>query len=998
MATLEDSSNIIAAADVDPSHHDEAEQQDQDDDDDDDNEERRTRIMELAQQQQMTIQLLDEVVANQRNLQENLEGNRLRRRRQQLDVNDGLGGHAEHQLLEEEGQPPANNDNIIHRRQQQQAPNNPMHHHHHHREGGSLFTVTQIYFIVSALFAFLAVVTSPSNIGMSAPLFSKLLYSFDKTVVKRGAVSSNNHRGDVVETTVVKKHGGGVDDNLSKGTDSDGAVGNNQDFFHPPSWHHQQRTMKSPDSERSPKKGKKTSSTSDNVAWEELLTEAFENIRDHYKDQYLILQNFWMYGTLSNLSDPLAAATGSHREEDRYVWSIFPWTWWGRNSHLKKNEDSNKSMKSGISKGKTFSLFSIAMDVIDPHAASEEKAASSTDTSSGASRSGEEEKKETSSAVSLAEKILSSTPRLIAIANLLLALVYLFHAALADLFLGTSNVDQTRQQQHQQGNTADDQIRRQRRAGRERLGGYLLFKLLLISSVLDPGTEDLLILFSWYMVLSFLRSLTHLAGSTASRASQSGQPPHPGALRLLIAVLICDVVAATACIVLFRGAGWHMLLLLTCDCALVAADAMAHIVKYFGSTMEERHRSRNSSLEEELASLRRRSRERLEQYRDDLMLAESEYVNEAEFDVSMLPIRRRSRLERMESDVVRLEREIEERELLHTRHMKIADVAVFVFEMSALILTMAHFMHIWAWHGASFGLVDFVLALHLHSTISIIGKKIAERRSAYRIGAQLSSHFKDASDLDIRKASAAGDVCCICLNSMAIGNVKKVGCGHLFHTHCLREVVERERSIQVARCPLCRANLITGRQIIGGGSGTGNNNTVNETRQEAQPNAQVQNHTQLNPVDTSLLRFSTEGWLPSWIPVPAFSFEVVRRETPVIVDRNPNPGGWQRFFRRGGQVEVNDDGTDQAQPQEQQQQQQEEEEQGHTSFWRRLLILLGAIPMSPEEEAIAMEQLVDMFPQYERSDLLRELRARRSAEAVVESVLLGVFSGVARGG
>jgi hypothetical protein len=151
----------------------------------------------------------------------------------------------------------------------------------------------------------------------------------------------------------------------------------------------------------------------------------------------------------------------------------------------------------------------------------------------------------------------------------------------------------------------------------------------------------------------------------------------------------------------------------------------------------------------------------------------------------------------------------------------------------------------------------------------------------------------------------------------------------------------------------------------------------------------------LNPVDTSLLRFSTEGWLPSWIPVPAFSFEVVRRETPVIVDRNPNPGGWQRFFRRGGQVEVNDDGTAQAQPQEQQQQQ---EEQGHTSFWRRLLILLGAIPMSPEEEAIAMEQLVDMFPQYERSDLLRELRARRSAEAVVESVLLGVFSGVARGG
>ncbi len=40
--------------------------------------------------------------------------------------------------------------------------------------------------------------------------------------------------------------------------------------------------------------------------------------------------------------------------------------------------------------------------------------------------------------------------------------------------------------------------------------------------------------------------------------------------------------------------------------------------------------------------------------------------------------------------------------------------------------------------------------------------------------------------------------------------------------------------------------------------------------------------------------------------------------------------------------------------------------------------------------------LLDMFPQYDRSDLLRELRARGSAEAVVESVFLGLFSGTPR--
>lgn len=54
--------------------------------------------------------------------------------------------------------------------------------------------------------------------------------------------------------------------------------------------------------------------------------------------------------------------------------------------------------------------------------------------------------------------------------------------------------------------------------------------------------------------------------------------------------------------------------------------------------------------------------------------------------------------------------------------------------------------------------------------------------------------------------------------------------------------------------------------------------------------------------------------------------------------------------------------------------------------------------MTPEEESAALTLLVDMFPQYDRSDLLRELRDRGSAEAVVDSILLGSFSGFARVG
>jgi hypothetical protein len=189
--------------------------------------------------------------------------------------------------------------------------------------------------------------------------------------------------------------------------------------------------------------------------------------------------------------------------------------------------------------------------------------------------------------------------------------------------------------------------------------------------------------------------LAHLAGATTQHAAQSGLSPRPGALRLLIVVVLCDVVAATGCIVLFRGLGWHMLILLTCDCALVGADAMAHIVKHVGSTIEEKHRSQITSLEEEVSMLRRRGRERREQYRDEFLGSEEEAAD-SDFDISVLPIGQRLELEHLDTEVTRLEQDVEQREVIHTRRMKIADGIVFWFELSALVLTMGHFMHIWA--------------------------------------------------------------------------------------------------------------------------------------------------------------------------------------------------------------------------------------------------------------------------------------------------------------
>lgn len=551
------------------------------------------------------------------------------------------------------------------------------------------------------------------------------------------------------------------------------------------------------------------------------------------------------------------------------------------------------------------------------------------------------------------DKVITSTPRLLAIANLLLSLTFLLHTAVADWFLGSGL-----RHIHESA------------AGRERLGGFLVFKLLLISAVVGPDTLDLLILLSWYTLLSFLRSLAHLCNGTIQHTIQSGQRPRSGVLKLLIAVLCSDTVAAAVCVALFHGAGWGMILLLTCDCALLGVDVICHILLHLGQVLENQHAERVTRLEAEQRRVR---------------------------------------------DTQHLEHQVESLEQQQNRRSYILETTVFVLQIFNHILTVGHFFHIWSLYGVQFTLIDGVLALHLHSAVSSVSKKIAERRNLYRIARDMDSMFEDATELELRKASVAGDVCCICLGTMSMGQVKKVGCGHLYHASCLQEVVERARSIEAARCPLCRASIMDGRYHRRGNSrstsfnsnrnGNNNNivnNNVNVPIRETERNIPGEstnpvgrptsieagipsretarapnitnnisnntNTTNINMVNTgehALFRFSTEGIFPRWIPLPAFSFEIVRRPN-VTTDNMFNGAN-------------NNNGTQQ------------------TSFIRRLLVVAGLVPMSPEEEAAAIDQLVDMFPQYDRADLLRELRRRGSPEAVAESILGGVFVGVARG-
>jgi hypothetical protein len=486
-----------------------------------------------------------------------------------------------------------------------------------------------------------------------------------------------------------------------------------------------------------------------------------------------------------------------------------------------------------------------------------------------------------------------------------------------------------------------------------------------------------------------------------------GHSPRTGAVQLLFLVLGCDIVASASCVALFHAAGWDMVLLLTCDCALLGADLLSHILKYVQCFLEDAHTASIREMEARQLELHDALRNNGgDRDNDQTLVQEEESRRVFDADTPEEDLRQRTPSSMTNTEVQqesrRLDRRMERLDLSHARRLTILDSCIFSLDLVCHVLTIAHFCHIWSLHGIQFTLIDGVLALHLHSAVSTACRKIAQRRNVYSIARDLQGHFPNASDEELKQASAAGDVCCICLGTMSSGgHVKKVKCGHLYHTHCLREIVERAQSLHAAKCPLCRASLVDGQNT----SYFGNSGTARNTSGGVPPPRQVQPaQAQVGPQignERALFRFSTETLLPAWLPIPAFSFEVVRRppiglQAPPLapLSRQTDPPRLAESLENSdGLIEMERTTNERVEPL----QQQRVEEARETSFLRRLLLLAGAVPMSPEEEARALAQLVDMFPQYDRSDLLRELRARGSAEAVAEAVLMGVFSGVPRG-
>ena len=570
------------------------------------------------------------------------------------------------------------------------------------------------------------------------------------------------------------------------------------------------------------------------------------------------------------------------------------------------------------------------------------------------------------------ETVLQSSPRLLALCNLILAFTYIAHCSLSTVFLPTTINRQ---------NLADPSS-----TFFETICSFFIFKLLLVTAVIEPDALDAFILFAWYLTMCQFKSLTRLANERVHDSLQRGLNIPTGAVSLLTILSLWNASAGVICYVLFRAAGASLLCVLLAECALLGLDLCSGIRIIIDECYPNSILSSNSSLVPFL------------------------------FDGSV------------------------PWSILHP------------------LLHLVHYAHLWYLHF-SIGVVGCIILAKCHGHARTILRECERHRQKQLVGTQLDLLFADA---DVDDFQEEDERCCICLNVMKIHprskvtnhhliqtkkqqkqqhaqlceaaddsnrnihsanhnnhesntssnrrscsvgcyRIKKLPCGHLFHADCLRQVVERARSFETARCPMCRSQMLGLSPLSGSVDGEQvNRNIANATNNMDENNNNGTSNTVAAQEGSRLFRLSSEGILPAWVPLPAFSFEVVRRPHPndvsMLLRNGQIFGGFdgtdQDYTREennhdndndaGNRAGIENDGDDNTE--EASNNAREGGREAIGSRWSHLVrSVLGAGNI--ERERVAVNQLSDMFPQHSREELSVELqRFGGNAELVVESI------------
>eukprot|EP00127_Corallochytrium_limacisporum_P002215 Clim_evm3s109 gene=Clim_evmTU3s109 len=122
----------------------------------------------------------------------------------------------------------------------------------------------------------------------------------------------------------------------------------------------------------------------------------------------------------------------------------------------------------------------------------------------------------------------------------------------------------------------------------------------------------------------------------------------------------------------------------------------------------------------------------------------------------------------------------------------------FVADVCAHVMTLLHYMHILILHNFSYTLIDMVLFFHLRVIYNQLSQRFTAHKNYLQAVRNLETKFPDAGTDELAKYD---DSCAICRDNMQ--SAKKLPCGHMFHSSCLRSWLEH-----VSICPTCRHNLV----------------------------------------------------------------------------------------------------------------------------------------------------------------------------------------------
>eukprot|EP00897_Mesotaenium_endlicherianum_P008248 jgi/Mesen1/7451/ME000389S06791 len=281
----------------------------------------------------------------------------------------------------------------------------------------------------------------------------------------------------------------------------------------------------------------------------------------------------------------------------------------------------------------------------------------------------------------------------------------------------------------------------------ERLINYVLFKVLFLIAAVEVQAAGGHFWLSWFALLGFFKIFAGLgrdrferlcASPTASKAA------HARTLSLLCIVLFADMYCMRACMRLLSGAGVSSILLLNFEAVIIALDASQTVVRYSLHLLETYAESCCDATSHCAAT----------------NAAWAEWRGHALFYVNL------------------------------------------VCDLASLLLTLAHYVHVWCLHGLLFQLVDALLFLNIRALLAAIKRRVQVAARYLRAIRNLRSTFPDATADELE---AFNDDCAICKEPM--GAAKKLPCSHLFHLSCLRSWLEQGAPATYC-CPTCRSTLV----------------------------------------------------------------------------------------------------------------------------------------------------------------------------------------------